>query len=301
MCEEKDSQDHDDRMRGLINYFVYGSWWVAICAASMGLLTWFELTEEWWNAPLFVFILGSTLVIYNLNMISGLKELRVMGTHSERHHWCMQNEKLMIATLIIGLMLSAISVWFLNAHIWLLMLPLGFVALAYAAPVIRRKAASIRIREIALWKIFIIAGVWSGMTVILPAVDLYGLDQIHLLQSWDMAIERGLFILAITIPFDIRDLINDAKKNIRTLPSVMGWKNSIVLAEFLLLLFMFLIWSRIGYSSPLFVGYLLSTVVTMIGVGLATPKRNDMYCSFWIEGTMLLQFLAVMIFVMTTG
>lgn len=297
LCEEKDSQDHDDRMRGLINYFVFGSWWVAICAASMGLLTWFELTEEWWNLPLFVFILGSTLVIYNLNMISGLKELREMGTLSERHHWCMHNEKLMIATLVIGLILSAVSVWFLNPHIWLLMLPLGFVALAYAAPVVRRNAAKIRIREIALWKIFIIAGVWSGMTVILPAVHLHGLDQIHILLSWDMAIERAIFILAITIPFDIRDLINDAKKNVRTLPSVMGWKNSIILAELLLLLFMFLIWSRIGYSSPLFVAYLPSTVITMIGVGMATPKRNDMYCSFWIEGTMLLQFLAVFMLV----
>jgi 4-hydroxybenzoate polyprenyltransferase len=282
-------------MSGLFNYFVYGSWWVAICASAMGLLSWLELTAESWNTPLFVFILGSTLVIYNLNMLSGLKELRQMGTHSERHHWCMQNERLMIATLVIGLILSGISVWFLNPAIWLLMIPLAFVALAYAAPIVRRKAAKIRIREIALWKIFIIAAVWSGITVILPAVHLHGLHQIHVLLSWDMAIERAIFILAITIPFDIRDLVNDAKKNVKTLPSVMGWKNSVILAEFLLLLFIGLVWNRVAHTSPIFVGYLLSTVITMIGVSLATPKRNDMYCSFWIEGTMLLQFLAVFI------
>ena len=204
-------------------------------------------------------------------------------------------------TLAVGLVLSAVSGWFLNPHIWLLMLPLGFVALAYAAPVVRRNAAKIRIREIALWKIFIIAGVWSGMTVILPAVHLYGLDQIDVLLSWDMAIERAIFILAITIPFDIRDLVNDAKKQVRTLPSVMGWKNSIFLSEFLLLLFIFLAWNRVGYTSPLFVGYLISTAITMIAVGLATPKRSDMYCSFWIEGTMLCQFLFVLIFIMTTA
>jgi 4-hydroxybenzoate polyprenyltransferase len=288
-------------MRGIINYFVFGSWWVAICAASMGLLTWFELTRNWWNAPLFFFILGSTLVIYNLNMLSGLKELREMGTNSVQHHWCMKHEKLMVVTLILGLVLSATSVWFLNPHIWLLMAPLGFVALAYAAPVVKRNAAKIRIREIALWKIFIIATVWSGITVILPVIHLHGMDWVHILQSWGIAIERGLFILAITIPFDIRDIINDAKKNVRTLPSVMGWKNSIILAEVLLILFMVLVSYRIEFSNPLFVGYLISTGITMIGIGLASPKKNDMYCSFWIEGTMLLQFLAVILSVMTTG
>jgi 4-hydroxybenzoate polyprenyltransferase len=127
------------------------------------------------------------------------------------------------------------------------------------------------------------------------------MDWVHMLQSWDMAIERGLFILAITIPFDIRDIINDAKKNVRTLPSVMGWKNSIILAEVLLILFMVLVSYRIEFSNPLFVGYLISTGITMIGIGLASPKKNDMYCSFWIEGTMLLQFLAVILSVMTTG
>jgi len=99
----------------LFNYIVYGSWWVALCAASLGMLTWFELTGMWWNAALFVFILGSTLVVYNLNMLSGLAELRRIGTHSERHHWCMNNELMMKATLAVGLILSAVSVCFLSS------------------------------------------------------------------------------------------------------------------------------------------------------------------------------------------
>ena len=281
-------------MRGLITYFVFGSWWVAICAASMGLLTWYELTKSWWNAPIFVFILGSTLVVYNLNMLSGLKELRKMGTHSERHHWCMENELAMKVTLGIGLLLSAISIWFLNPIIWLLMIPLGFLALAYAAPIVRRNADKIRIREIGLWKIFIIAIVWAGMTAILPAVELLGWHQVETPHTWMLATERAIFILAITIPFDIRDLVNDAKKDVQTLPSVLTWQWAVVLSVFLIGAFICLLTLRLGLDGR-FMGYAVSSIIAAVGLAFATPNRSDMYCSFWIEGTMLLQFFAVLL------
>lgn len=279
----------------LFNYIVYGSWWVALCAASLGMLTWFELTGMWWNTALFVFILGSTLVVYNLNMLSGLAELRRIGTHSERHHWCMNNELLMKATLAVGLILSAVSVCFLSSVVWLFMLPLAFVALAYTIPIVKRQTSKIRIREIGLWKIFIIAGVWSGMTVILPSVEYFGLDQLVEKLSWELAIERSIFILAITIPFDIRDLINDAKKSVRTIPSILGWKQSVVLAEVLLLAFISFVGLRIGIHHPFFLGYLISSIIAMIIVAFSNPQRNDMYCSFWVEGTMIVQFVLVLV------
>lgn len=280
-------------MIGLFKYLVYGSWWVGLCSATLALLTWFELTGTYWNAPIFIFVLGSTLVIYNMNMLSGLKELREMGTESERHHWCLENERWMKITLVAGLALVGGSVWFLNRAIWLLMLPLGLVAGAYVLPIIRKNAAKIRIREIGLWKIFIIAAVWTGMTVILPAMDLYGFEQVLKPISWQLALERAVFILAITIPFDIRDLVNDAKKKVRTLPSVLGWKRAAWLSQFLMALFLLLIWLRTGVDDPLFMAYLISSVATVIALAIASPKRSDIYCSFWIEGTMLLQFTFV--------
>ena len=261
----------------------------------LGLLSWFELSGTWWNAPLFFFTVGSTLVIYNLNMISGLKELQELGTDSERHHWCIRNEKAMKITLGIGLVMAAGSVWFLNPVIWLFMIPLTFVALSYAAPIVRRKAKLIRIREVGLWKIFLIAAVWAGMTVILPAVEHEGLQQLQNLDSWRMTIERGIFILAITIPFDIRDLVNDAKKGVRTIPSTIGSFRAVLLSLLLLALFLFLIGWRIDLSGSLFFGYLLSTLITMLGVSYATPSRSDMFCSFWIEGTMMVQFACILL------
>ena len=281
-------------MKAIFNYFVFGSWWVSLCASALGLLTWLELTGNWWHAPLFIFIFGSTLVVYNMNMISGLAELRESGTDSERHHWCMNNEILMKSTLAFGLLLSGVSVWFLNEAIWFLMFPLGLVALAYTIPIVRKKADKIRIREIGLWKIFLIASVWAGMTVILPAVHLYGFEQIFELGSWQLAFGRFLFILAITIPFDIRDLVNDANKGVRTIPSVLGWRRSVLISQVLLVAFLLLVWFRLGAHHPFFIGYVISTTITIGFAAVASPKRSDFYCSFWLEGTMLLQFVAVL-------
>ncbi|MGK0384706.1 MAG: 4-hydroxybenzoate polyprenyltransferase [Bacteroidia bacterium] len=261
----------------------------------MGLLTWLELTGNWLHAPLFIFIFGSTLVVYNMNMISGLSDLRNSGTKSERHHWCMNNEVLMKSTVAFGLLLSGVSVWFLNEAIWFLIIPLGLVAFAYTIPVARKEANKIRIREIGLWKIFIIASVWTGMTVILPAVNLYGFKQIFELGSWQLAFGRFLFILAITIPFDIRDLANDANKGVRTIPYIIGWKLSVLCSHVLLVAFILLIWFRLGAHHPFFVGYAISTAITIILVAVASPNRSDFYCSFWLEGTMLLQFMVVLL------
>ncbi|HAP68907.1 MAG TPA: hypothetical protein DCR04_04150, partial [Flavobacteriales bacterium] len=166
---------------------------------------------------------------------------------------------------------------------------------AYTIPIVRKKADKIRIREIGLWKIFLIASVWAGMTVILPAVHLYGFEQVFEFSSWQLAIGRFLFILAITIPFDIRDLANDAHKGVRTIPSVLGWRRSVLISQVLLIAFLLLVWFRLGVNHPFFIGYAISIAITAGFVAVASPKRSDFYCSFWLEGTMLLQFTTVLL------
>ena len=194
--------------------------------------------------------------------------------------------------MILGLLLAAVSIWFLDQAIWLFMVPLSAIALVYTIPLLKTQTEYIRLREVGMMKIFIIVTVWMGMTVILPAIDHQGVRQFYDLKSWWLAIERGAFIMAITIPFDIRDLKNDGKKGIRTIPSSIGVFRSIILAETLLVLFLFLVWWRIGSGHDLFWAYLISALITMLGVSYATPERNDMYCSFWVEGTMMLLTLS---------
>ena len=85
-------------------------------------------------------------------------------------------------------------------------------------------------RDVPLLKIFIIAFSWTYLTIIIPViVHNISFDSNLILNI----IVRFLFVLAITIPFDIRDLKFD---KVITLPKYLGVKKSKILAYIILLI-----------------------------------------------------------------
>lgn len=268
------------RLVDAFRHFVYGSWWVASGAAALTLLSWFDLgcTTALW--PMLIFVLGATVIVYNLNMLSGLRELRRSATSSLRHRWCIANEEAMKAHLGAGALLAVPSFFLLDRSIWLVLVPTAVAALLYVLPVIK----GIKLREFGLWKIFIIATVWTVVTVGLPAV------QMRQGTEWPtivlMMAGRWLFIFAITVPFDIRDLAPDADKQVRTLPSVLGWRHARLVAVAALLAHMTLVLVRLTPAEA--VGEMFGALVALLLILASRPGRSDMFFSFWLEGTMML-------------
>lgn len=263
-----------------LHHFVYGSWWVGLCAAALTTLSWKELGGTGIDLPLKLFVLGATVIVYNLNMLSGLKELRTSGTASPRHHWCLAHGEAMKAHLGAGVLLAVPAFALLHMAAWLLLIPCALAALLYVLPVVR----GIKLREFGVWKIFLIATVWALVTVGLPA------SQSEVFPSWDelawLLAERWLFIFAITIPFDVRDLATDAQKGVRTLPSVLGRKQALMLSAMAMLAFASLLCWRSGTDGLM---PALPGILTALGLIIASrPHRKDMYYSFWLEGTMML-------------
>ena len=74
------------------------------------------------------------------------------------------------------------------------------------------------LREIPYCKIFIITLVWSVSTVLLLVTE----NNLELSSTvYNLSLGRLLFILALTIPFDIRDLKYDNKR-LKTIPIIFG-------------------------------------------------------------------------------
>lgn len=91
----------------------------------------------------------------------------------------------------------------------------GLLTLFYALPIFPKQK---NLRSLAGIKIFIIAFVWAGVSVILPAI--HAQEALNL----DLAIEfiqRLLFVVAITLPFEIRDLKFD-HETLKTIPQTAG-------------------------------------------------------------------------------
>jgi 4-hydroxybenzoate polyprenyltransferase len=261
-----------------MKHLVYGNWWIGLCGAALAQLSYHELGGEGIQGPLMVAVLGATVVTYNLNMLSGLKELRTSGTRSLRHHWFLTNEEILMAHLGAGCVLSA-AFFMLSSRTWLLLLPVALVAVLYVLPLTGGR----RLREIGLWKIFLISGVWGWVTVVLPAI------QLEVQPDWksvlQLALERSLFVLTITIPFDVRDLGTDALKGVRTLPSILGWQRALVLALGVMALFTVMVSVRLGSGA---LGHLPAILTASALILFTRPSRPDMYYSFWLDGTMML-------------
>ncbi len=110
-----------------------------------------------------------------------------------------------------------------------------------------------------------------------------------------MTTQRFLFITAITIPFDIRDLSHDETEK-RTFPQMMGIKGAKATSVVFIGLFMLLtlVQLRTGMiSAKMFQALITSGIVAGILCSRAGPERRESYYAGWIDGTMILQALFI--------
>ncbi len=281
-------------MKAFAYWFIYGNLWVSICASALTFLTYFE-NDLMLEPTVLWFVFFSTLIIYNVNMISGLKSLRELGTRSLRHHWCMTNEKMLKGLTLTGIIGAGICFSYLRPDSWITLVPFVLAAVLYVVPLIGKRGSATRLREYGLNKIFTIAIVWAAVTVMLPLVNAHGLSAIHDTGLWWRFAIRLVFIFAITLPFDIRDLENDEKISVRTIPMVFGISRTLRFSLVLLAIY----GSVSLYFSPdimLGSGHMVGGLFTAGLVMLTHPKRSDMFYSFTLESTMVLLPISVYLF-----
>ncbi|GEO06224.1 hypothetical protein AAE02nite_38880 [Adhaeribacter aerolatus] len=166
---------------------------------------------------------------------------------------------------------------------------LALLSVLYSLPVLPRRGELWPLRHVPLLKIFLIAYVWTCVTVWLPLLA-YNQD-IFSTEAWLFFLRRFLFILAITIIFDIRDVDRDRATGTVTLPGTIGIKKAKYIAWISLAFFALLV-SLIplqNYRAAL----LLSAGITAYVVWQTHSTNNEYFFSVIADGMMVLQFLLV--------
>src|SRR5690606_32985562 len=102
---------------------------------------------------------------------------------------------------------------------------LAFVSFCYSLPF-----SNLGLRGIPFLKLFLIAFVWAGSSIGLLLVVHHSLIQYVYLFLAVM-----LFVIGITIPFDIRDKITD-ESELKTIPQSIGLNSSKIVSVFCLML-----------------------------------------------------------------
>lgn len=273
-----------------IDLILYGNFWIAIGALALTLQTQLILKGDFQLDNVSWFVFFATFLLYALHRIVGILKLkdfldldRYSVINKFRHH---------IIYYAIFASIGAIYFFFhLNWNVQLILIIPAFLSLGYVFPFFGKKR---RLRDFNQIKIYLIAGVWAFVTVFLPFLDS---GQELNLAIIIMILERGVFIFAITLPFDIRDLNVDDYDNVKTIPAVIGIEKTKQLgyAIFGLCFALALTNHYLGlYDLKILIGLTISYLTSAWLVSFSSTGRHDYFYSALMDGTMILQFLIVM-------
>ena len=279
----------------IIAALIQSNIYISLGAVALTVATQVQLgMHPQWHPYLFI-IFFATLFEYNLHrLITVLTNKEALK--SEKHRWVNENMKAFYLLVFISVAGFGVVALLAKKEVLVTFAPIALITVLYSIPVSANPKHLLRLREIPYLKIFMIAAIWSASTILLPIVQsVETFSQMHIFA---MLSERFFFILAITIPFDIRDLEADGQQELKTIPMLLGEKNSLKLSYFLL--FVFLLGSAFHYAPEkewmILSAMCLSGITTYFFLKMDYFKKMSFYHYGILDGTLLLQGMLVIIF-----
>ena len=280
---------------------VYSNIFVAICSVALTHLTYLLLhLPKTNNAPVLLFVFCTTYFTYNIQRIVRLNYQELIGKNiGIRLGWMVRNRLYLLTSSLLALLVSGGCLFYIKPTNLLLLIPLGFLSIIYIIPCIPYKGKILPLRKLPYVKIFLIVTVWTLATVLFPFVNEYGFHNLGDINFQLVLVGRAIFIFAITLPFDIRDLKLDKVRKIATIPSTIGKVATIILSETLLIIYAGIIYWQCFELDLLtqnqFTSFMYTITISMIIISLAIRRRPELYFSFLIEGTMIILHFGILV------
>lgn len=257
---------------------VYANFWIAIgssCLAwQMALMNGQKFTIE-----LGLFIFFATLFSYNFQRLTRHSK-KNFSNDSLRVRWIKKHRLFLVLIAIIAAFMSLIFSFQLNIDQLIYLVVPGMISIFYAL-------GTIGLRNIPGMKIVWIGLVWAftvGISMIPSKIDLnFGL----------IYFSTFTFIVSLCIPFDIRDLSVDSKKQ-KTIPQMIGKKWAIINALFFFSL-SYVIWIYLSQNWLLIAPFVLGFLMIL---NVLRKKQPELYFSGLIDGQII---ITSCIFIITHG
>lgn len=271
-----------------IDFFVFSSLFIAVCAVSM-----VYQTYHLYHLPLFYdfffFVFFGTLCSYNFHwyLTTNVK------SSSLKEQWAIAHKHIHLSFLIIGAVGAAYFLYKLRQY-WFWLLVSSFITFLYSAPKVPYYPF-IQLRKIAVAKTFFLSLVWMHITTTLPLL-LAGVHWTteHLL----FAANRFFLIYPICILFDLRDREQDKLEGIKSLITYLN-ENSIDLLFWGCILIFFITSVALYFSN---FSITVITALTLPGIILACmyypakKSSSDYLYYFVLDGLMMFSALLLLIF-----
>ncbi|ALI99205.1 UbiA prenyltransferase family protein [Rufibacter tibetensis] len=272
----------------ILNFILYSNIFISICAAALVWET-YLLSGIPISLRLGGIVFFATLFVYNADSLLPYK-FNQEGASSSRSQW-IQEHRLELTFISVASALCAVFLYWtaiFELNFWFL-LHLFVVAGLYSVPVVPEGERYIPLRDIPFLKVFLIAYVWSAVTVQLPLMEVD--RDLFSSGNFILFLRRLLFLFSLTLVFDIRDIYKDKLTSTVTFPTKWGVQNTKKLALFALLLYAVLL--PAGTAPYMRIALGIAGVGAALVVWKVHEYRSQYYFLVLADGMMLVQFLLV--------
>ena len=268
------NKTHLSFVKSLIRLVVYSNIFVAFCAFSLAISS--ELVLGMSNFKIRQFVFFATIFTYNFQRIVRWEK----SNKYFRKKWLENNKMIIILLSFFGFVMSIYHFIEFQTKTQIIIIICATVSILYP----------FGLRKIPHLKIMLIAVVWTISTMfLLVAEHNTPIDQniaLHL-------IARFLFIFAIIIPFDIRDLKYD-KLYLKTIPIVFGENKARAIAIGALFIAETIVVIQylnfyLSFNHLLSFSFLM--FLSSIMIIKSNQKQSDMYFAFWVESMSIACYL----------
>lgn len=264
-------------LKAIFWFYINSSMHVAFAVVAFSYVTFCSLDMKI-DYTILKFAFWATILAYNFVKYAGFLALSYRRKNMG-YQW-------IIVMSFMALIMVVYYMSFLSVESFILVIVLQLLTFFYAIPIAWGKTTyrlRHNLRDVNGIKVFIIAIVWTGTTVLLPCFEQGKSIQFNVML---LSVQRFLWVLVLMIPFEIRDLKDDSN-TLGTLPQKLGVMGSKRLGYGMVILIVFLE----AYLSVDPVGSMVFVIIALLGLAglyFSNATRGKLYSSFWIEGIPIL-------------
>ncbi|TYB79314.1 hypothetical protein ES674_05945 [Bizionia myxarmorum] len=270
----------------VFDFYLNSSLHVALAVFSLSWLTLIEY-EIPFDAAVLFFIFFASITGYNFVKFFGLAKFH----HRSLSSW-LKFIQLMsfICFLIMGYFASKLQ---LKTILYLGVF--ATITFLYAIPFIPKKFyldTQQNLRNVSGLKVYVIALVWAGVTVLIPLINNNQLLDTTVI--WAFA-QRFFLVLALMLPFEIRDMQFDSIK-LATIPQRIGIKNTKIMGLVLSLLFFGLEFFMPEKPLSKLLIQLGITLLLIFSIIFSRKNQGRYFSGFWVESIPIIWLVLTLLF-----
>lgn len=270
--------------KNIFSFYINASFHVALAVVCLT-----DITIQEFDIPrnhmLLLFIFFATITGYNFVKYAGIAKL---------YHLSLAKN---LRQIQIFSFIAFAGLVYLTFHqsfsVLLFSVILGFFTLLYALPLFGNNT---NLRGLTGLKIFVIAFVWAGVTVLLPLADQFSL------WKWDVImvfLQRFFLVLALILPFEIRDLQFDIVQ-LGTIPQKFDVRGTRIVGLVLIFIFVLLEFFKHQTSKENTISLIFVAILLIIMIRYSTITQSKYYSSFWIESVPILWWFLLILLIEIT-